>query len=537
MNENKDVVCASEGMQVWFIGVAVFALVILVWTIVNRHDIRRAQKQHGNVEAPLAGLEAKQVAFVPPWRRSQPPNAVTGATPQRISFSQVIGIVSPSVVSINTFGTQKQSGSAIIVHRNGYILTAYHVIAGAKNIVATLVRGQGVKVYPAKVVDVAPNTDLAIIKITAVNNEIFTPAPLGNSDMITIGEDVLSIGSPFGLQQSASSGIISNNKRTLTFGDKIFRDLIQTDTPLNPGSSGGPLVNAKGQVIGINVAIYSPTQTFSGVGFAIPINRAKSIFPEFIEIVQSPMIKNDPRIKQPAAANLKMIARRAKTWLGIDIHPVKPIIAEQFKLPVPWGVLVNRVFDNSPGQKAGLVRGDIIFRVNNRIVENGRMLWSVLEGKKPGDKVRITLFRQGKKKNVVLKLTPPPPNVRSLLSKAPKGAAAGAAGAAGIEEISWLGIDIQPLTDAEALTEFGIPPGSSGVLVGEVEGVAAIDAGLKAGDLIKRINNLPVKDIKAFKESIKKVDISKGVVLDIVRQKRPYFITIRPTKKNRGAWQ
>jgi serine protease Do len=143
--------------------------------------------------------------------------------------------------------------------------------------------GQITKSYPAQLIDEAPNLDFAIVKILANGNEEFVPAAIGNSSEMSVGDEVLAIGSPFGLQQSVTFGIVSNTKRTLTVGTKTFTNFIQTDAPINPGSSGGPLVNVKGEVIAINTAIYSPTQGFSGIGFASPIDPAKAAFPEFIE--------------------------------------------------------------------------------------------------------------------------------------------------------------------------------------------------------------------------------------------------------------
>jgi len=203
-----------------------------------------------------AKAAAQPTAFVPPWHGKQNPDAVTGATPKIMSFNQAIGIISPSVVSINTSGDQQQSASGVIVHRIGYILTNYHVVKGAENIVVKLSYDQLIKSYSAQIFDSRPDLDLAIIKMSSTGKEVFTPAPLGDSDSVYIGEQIFAIGNPFGLTQSASSGIISNANRTLTAGNKVFEGLIQTDASINPGSSGGALVNSQAEVIGINTAIY-----------------------------------------------------------------------------------------------------------------------------------------------------------------------------------------------------------------------------------------------------------------------------------------
>ncbi len=548
-------------------GIAVVVCATIALALYFADDIRQAQtkraqmqsgvsqssRQAGGAGIPVANptdqLAVRPAAFVPPWRWKQSPDAVTGATPKVVSFNRAIQIVSPSVVGINTSGAQELGASGIIVHPLGYILTNNHVVKGANSIVVTLAYDQLIKAYPAQLVDSRPDLDLAIIKVTSTGRATFSPAPLGDSNRILIGQQVVAIGNPFGLAQSASAGIISNTRRTLTSGNKVFDDLIQTDASINPGSSGGALVNGKAEVIGISTAIYSPLQAFTGVGFAVPINQAKEAFPGFIQAVPSPLAKpnaraaggNINRVNVPATgANLQMMATRTavtRCWLGIDVHPLDRVVAREFNVPVHGGVLVNRVFDNSPAAKAGLLRGDVIFRVNRARVRDAKMFWSYLAHGKPGDKVKIALFRRNRKRTFVLKLEPEPANIRALLSKAPQGAAAGATGVEGIEEISWLGIDIQPLTDPEAVQEFGISPTEKGVLVGEVEGIAAIDADLQPGDLIKKINNREVRDIQAFKEIIKKVDPSKGIVLDIVRQRRPFYVTIQPVRQDRGAWQ
>jgi len=543
----------------WFVAIGILICVTIVLTFYYADDIQqgqagRGQMQIGRFKVPgqtgqAAKPTAKLTAFVPPWHGKQNPDAVTGATPKAMSFNWAIGIVSPSVVAINTSGAASQSASGVIVNRLGYILTNYHVVEGAENITVTLSYDQLIKSYSAQILDSRPDLDLAIIKINSTGKEVFTPAPLGNSDKVYIGQQVVAIGNPFGLSQSASSGIVSNANRTLTTGNKVFDSLIQTDASINPGSSGGALVSSQAEVIGINTAIYSPTAAFSGIGFAVPINQAKRAFREFIETVRSPLAPKNTQVAKektnqtdfpPTNINLQMMAGAGsvrRCWLGIDAYPVNSIVARELELPIHYGVLVNRVFLNSPAAKAGLTRGDVIFRANYKRIKDGKMLWAFLAGKKAGDTVKITLFRKNLKKTLDLKLEPEPPNVRSLLSQAPVGAAAGAAGTEGIEEISWLGIDIQPVESGEALQEFGIEPSETGVFIVVVEGIAAIDAGLAPGDLIKKVNNQEVRDIKTFKEVIKKVNVSQGVLLDVVRQGRPFYTTIRPTEQDLGAWQ
>ena len=505
------------------IGILICATIVLAFYYAD--DIRQAQRNRGPMELGVLQAPrwsgraegqannpaARPAVFVPPWHGKQNPDAVTGATPRPMSFNQAIRIVSPSVVGINTSGAQEQGASGIIVHRQGYILTNHHVIKGAKNIVVTLSYDQLIKSYSAEIVDSRPDLDLAIIKVNSTGKEAFTPAPLGDSDRIYIGQQVVAIGNPFGLAQSASSGIISNSQRTLTAGDKIFEDLIQTDASINPGSSGGALVNARAEVIGINTAIYSPTTAFSGVGFAVPINHARQVFRDFIEIVQSPLSEanaqaaqgNMNQIQPATGMDLQMMAAQGsarRCWLGIAAYPVDSAVARELDLPIHYGALVNRVFDNSPGAKAGLLRGDVIYRADYKRVKDENMLWSFLAGKKTGDPVKITLFRNNRKKISVVRLEPEPANVRSLLSKAPQGTPAfqtvafttvptgtllpspleqNAAGKKFIEG-HWLGLEVIPLT-AELATEYQVPKGETGVLVDEVT-LESAESGILAGD-------------------------------------------------------
>jgi len=571
--------CARTMLGPWLIGIGILICATIVLTFYYADDIRQAQRNRGRMEIgvlqglgrsgraaiqaanPVANPTARPASFVPPWRWKQNPDAITGATPRAMSFNQAIGIVSPSVVGINTSGAQEQGASGIIVHRLGYILTNHHVVKGAKNIVVTLAHDQLIKSYAAEIVDSRPELDLAIIKVNSTGKEVLAPAPLGDSDRIYIGQQVVAIGNPFGLAQSASSGIISNTQRTLTTGNKVFEGLIQTDASINPGSSGGALVNAKAEVLGINTAIYSPTAAFSGIGFAVPVNQAKKAFPDFIEIVQSPLAKTNAQaakgnlnqIKLPATgANLQMMAARRgvrKCWLGIAAYPVDNTVSRELDLPVHHGVLVNRVFDNSPAAKVGLLRGDIIYRVNDRRVRDAEMFWSYLASGKTGDEVKITLFRKGKKRTFILKLEPELTNVRSLPSKEPQGklafqtvaAATAPTGtlpspreqnAAGKKFIEghWLGLEVIPLT-AELANEYQVPKGETGVLVDEVT-LESAESGILAGDMVQSISGFPTPDLKAFLQATQLVQEKERAQVGISRRgsKMTFFMTARNTE-------
>jgi serine protease Do len=557
---NTNDVCARETLRPWLIGIAILICATIALAICYADDIRQAQINRMSLKQKsppglkgrrTAGTSGRLAAFVPPWHNKQNPDAITGATPVAMSFSEAIGIISPSVVGINTTGTQEQGGSGIIVHPMGYVLTNHHVIRDAKNILVTVATDQMFKTYSAEVVEIKADMDLAMVRLLDTGRRKFTPAPLGDSSRIRIGQQVVAIGSPFGLSQSASAGIVSNTNRTLTAGDKVFKDLIQTDASINPGSSGGALANTEAEIIGINTAIYSPTMSFSGIGFAVPINQARRAFRPFIQTVKSPLankatsssVKGNINGVANAASiggvNVKMVAGRRMPrkpcWLGVDIFPVDSTVAREFNVPFHGGVLVNHVFPNSPSGLAGLQRGDIMFRIDGRRVKDQDMLWSYLATKRNGEQVELTLFRNGRRKTAIAVLEPEPANVNTLLQKNPTGPVAG--NTALIDEISWIGIDIQPIGPGNDAQKFGLDPATKGVFIGEVEGIAAIEAGLQPGDVIRRINGSEVENIQSFKNIIKRVDPSKGVVLDIMRQKRPYYITIHSAKQDQGAWQ
>ena len=228
------------------------------------------------------------------------------------------------------------TGTGVIIDPKGYILTNYHVIANAEDIRVRL-SGEKDKEFEAKIVGEDPRTDLAVLKIKS--NKKFPSAVLGDSDVIRVGDWVLAIGSPFGLEQTVTVGVISAKRQSVPIEGRSYRDLIQTDAAINRGNSGGPLVNIKGEIIGINTAIYAPTGVFAGVGFAIPINDAKEIIDDLIEK-----------------------GRVIRGWLGVEIKEVDEIIAKQFGLREIQGALVNKVIENSAAEKGGIERGDIIVK-------------------------------------------------------------------------------------------------------------------------------------------------------------------------------
>jgi serine protease Do len=568
INEMQEDKCARRMLGPWLVVITALVVVTVFMAFYFAEDIRKSQANRGPMKIGgfkvpgQMGQTAKAAAllttFVPPWH-SKNPDAVTGATPVIASFNQAIGIVSPSVVGITTSGDQQQSASGIIVHHLGYVLTNNHVVEGAKNIVVTLSYDQLIKSYSAELFDSRPNLDLAVIKINITGKEVFSPAPMGDSEKVYIGQQILAIGNPFGLAQSASSGIISNASRTLTAGDKVFDGLIQTDASINPGSSGGALVNTQAEVIGINTAIYSPTQAFSGISFAVPINQAKKAFPDLIEIVRSPLAGTNtqtakadmmmPKTSIPGAMNLQFMAAkstsRQQCWLGIHAFPMNSVVARELDLPAHHGVLVNRVFVDSPASKAGLMKGDVILRADYKRIRDENMLWSLLAGKVAGETVKMTLLRDNIRKTIAVTLEPKFTNVGKLFSKAPQGAKPSQAvavpagtlpspreqNAAGKKFIEghWLGLEVIPLTP-ELAAEYQVSKGETGVLVDEVT-LEAAESGILAGDMVRSVDRFPTPDLETFFQATQRVREKERAQVEVSRRgsKMTFVLTARNT--------
>jgi serine protease Do len=517
----------------------------------------------------------------------------------------------------NQFQALGRGGSGVIVNSLGYVLTNHHVIHGARNITVTLSSGQITKKYPAELIDEAPELDFAILKIAA-NGEVFTPASIGSSSQVSVGDEVLAIGSPFGLQQTVTFGIISNTRRTLTVGKKTFTNFIQTDAPINPGSSGGPLINVNGEVIGITTAIYSPTQAFSGIGFASPIDPAKAAFPEFIDVTSNaagifrrnipnwargPALRAAAQIQRgqglypwcppggrtqqmantiiqrgqglypwcppggqtqqmantiiqrgqglypwcPPGGQMQQMANTAtRPWLGMRVRSVDKQTRAFLGLPMGYGVLVMEVYDNSPCLAAGLQTGDVIFRADHRSVKDEAMLEALLSRKRVGDKIKLTIYRDGKKMSLSVNLSAalwPKPAGTVLQAQAvalpaqpstPFGPglvpSPGLTGVlqgseVGTGEIEALGMELGELSPELALA-YGVPEGVRGLIVAESATQAAA-AGLLANDVIEAINGQRVETIADFIKVMNKASLTKGVSLDIYRQGQRFNLMMK----------
>ena len=283
----------------------------------------------------------------------------------------------------NAFPTQG-SGSGSIIDAKGHILTNHHVVANAQKLEVTLADGSK---WPAKLIGSDPDNDLAVIKIDA-SKEKLKVIPMGDSKSLKIGQKVLAIGNPFGLQRTLTTGIISSLGRTIRSEvGTLIEDVIQTDAAINPGNSGGPLLNSEGEIVGINSAIISPTGGSVGIGFAIPVNTAKKVVPELI---------SKGYVTYP--------------YIGATIQSLIPEMAKFLKLKIERGAMISEVVKGGPADKAGLkggnqrvqvgnmivlVGGDIVVKVDQREVKTNDELIHYIREKKPGDTVLLKVYRKG----------------------------------------------------------------------------------------------------------------------------------------------
>jgi serine protease Do len=346
---------------------------------------------------------------------------------------------------------QQSLGSGFIIDKEGFIVTNNHVIDEADEI---KVRLANEKEYDAKVIGRDPKTDLALIKIEDAKE--LQPLPLGDSDKLEVGTWVVAIGSPFGLEQTVTAGIVSAKERVIGAGP--YDSFIQTDASINPGNSGGPLLDLQGRVVGINTAIVASGQ---GIGFAIPIAMAKSIVDQ-----------------------LKDKGEVTRGWLGVGIQDLTPELAEYYGLEARKGVVVTQVFEGDPAAKAGVQKNDVIIALDGQPVSTGRELSAIVANRAVGDKTKITLLRGGKEMTVTATVAKREDDERLAAVEQKQSDA--------------LGLQVAELS-AERAQQFGLDKDESGVLVVDVEnGSRAEKAGIRVGDLIKGINRKKVENLKDY---------------------------------------
>lgn len=406
---------------------------------------------------------------------------------------------------------QKGLGSGMIINENGYILTNQHVIhqVDEDSIRVTLTDGRTLK---AEIVETDIESDTAVLKVPGDNLPVVT---LGDSDNLRVGQWAIAIGNPFGYalselnqryEPTVTAGVVSATGRAMQVGGvgtevRTYTDLIQTDASINPGNSGGPLVNVYGEVIGLNSAILSPSGVGSiGIGFAIPINKAKRILDSLVEY---------GKIEWP--------------WVGIYMQPeLTEDLAEKFG--VTRGVLVTEVVKSSPAEEAGIKAGDVIQKVNRKDVNSSLDLKNEILKTKIGEEITLTLVREKKEITITLTTAKMPEKIVQAEEEKIEEALEEGLGEA------LLGIKVQPVT-SELRKKYNIPEGEEGVVVTEViPGDPAAQVGIEVGDVIKEVNQRKITNVDDFKEVMQEVKPGEIILLRVRHGLWTMYVTV-PTRK------
>lgn len=380
---------------------------------------------------------------------------------------------------------QKSLGSGFIIDKKGFILTNNHVVENTKEIQVTL---SNEKSYDAEIVGRDPKTDLALIRIES--SDTLTPLSLGDSDELRVGDWVVAVGSPFGLGNTVTAGIVSAKYRRIGAG--AYDDFIQTDASINPGNSGGPLLDTEGKVVGINTAIFSRGGGSIGIGFAVPVNMAKDLIPQ---------LKKGEVIRG---------------WLGVMIQEVTPELAEKLGLESEEGALVADVTDGGPADEAGLRRGDVIVAYDGRKIEEMQDLPLRVASTSPGTETTVTLVRDGKEKRIEVKIG----TMKEEETAAAPGPGPGRA------DLSLLGMEAREITP-ELARRHDLPV-EQGVVITEVQPNApAANAGLRPGDVILEVEQKPVEDMRDLETRFGEAEPGETILLLVNRQGSTLYITLR----------
>jgi serine protease Do len=363
-------------------------------------------------------------------------------------------------------------GSGFIISKDGYILTNNHVVGNVDKITVQLQDGR--KFENAKLIGTDPDTEVALIKIEGDN---FPVLPMGDSDKNEIGDWVIAIGNPFGLSETVTVGVISAVGRS-NVGIAAYENFTQTDAAINPGNSGGPLINLDGQVIGINTAIYSESGGYMGIGFAIPINMARTI-----------------------EEQLKEHGKVTRGYLGIYGQDVTPDMAQLLGLKSNQGIIVTTVEKGSPADKVGIESHDVFLEINSKKIESYDSFRNEVAMFKPGSKVTLLVSRAGKTSDVIVTLGERPTEVAQ--SNQPTGQP---------QSQQTMGIQVQNLTK-DLADRFGYTLGEGVIVTRVIQGGPAAEAGIQPGDLIQSVNRQSVSNVDEFEQAVSRAKGNKILLL------------------------
>jgi serine protease Do len=378
-------------------------------------------------------------------------------------------------------------GSGVVVSPEGYIITNNHVIEGATEI---RVRMQDGRELPAKTIGRDPNTDIAVLKIEAKDLQVIT---LGDSDRVEPGQIAIAMGNPFGLDQTVTMGIVSAVGRG-GLGIEDYEDFIQTDAAINPGNSGGALVNARGELIGINTAILAGQGGSNrGIGFAVPVNMARGVMDQLIRS-----------------------GRVTRGYIGATVQDVTPQLARSFGLENTRGALIGDVVADGPAARGGLQRGDIVTRVNDQDITSSRQLRLLISQMQPGANVRLGVLRNRQQQTIQVSL-----------GELPTEASPAVPGQEAPEERALQGFAVQPLTP-QIIRQLELPPGTRGVVVTRVDpGSPAERAGLRRGDVIQEVNRKAVANERELRAAARGAG-DAPVLLLVNRGGSTIFVALQP---------
>jgi serine protease Do len=438
-------------------------------------------------------------ATEPPTSTSRTSNGLRLLEEIQTVITELAEAAKPSVVNlfpITSTGKERESlqervpnapgsGSGVIIDPEGHIITNNHVVGDSTEIEVRL--SDKTKLI-AQVVGKDPDTDLAVLKVTA--DRPLPSAHFGDSSTVRVGQWVLAVGNPFGLDRTVTLGVVSGIGRE-NVNLSRYENFIQTDASINPGNSGGPLFNLRGEVIGINTAIINFAQ---GIGFAIPSNMAKQVFQQLL--VQGRVVRG---------------------WLGVGIQPLTPELAKKFGVSENEGVLVNEVFEKDPAAEAGIKPGDIITRIEGAVIDTPNRLSRIVAGLPPGAITKVEVVRN--QQRMVLDVALSERRDQAVVAALPQSRT----------EVK-LGLDVQDLT--AALSEKFKLRESHGVLITKVEtGSLAQSEGLREGDLIKEVNRVEVDSVADFTSAISKVRKGDTVLLRVLRENRAFYVVLKSSDR------
>ncbi len=385
---------------------------------------------------------------------------------------------------------ERGQGSGVIVDPNGLIITNNHVVNKADEIRVVL---SDKREFKGKLIGTDAKTDIAVVKIEASG---LSTIPLADSDQLEVGEFVLAVGSPFGLTQSVTMGIVSAVGRA-SMGIAEYEDFIQTDAAINPGNSGGALVNVRGELVGINTAIFSQSGGNMGIGFAVPSNLARSIMEQLVKT-----------------------GKVVRGWLGVAIQDLTPELASQFGIGETKGVLVSDVMDDSPAKKAGFERADVITEYDGKPMDSPTHLRNAVAQTPIGRKVIVKLIRDKKPKTIDVVIVEQP---KSLGQSGSEDSGEGAAPTGVLSDL-----DVRELNE-ELAARYGLKSTERGVVVVRVKaGSTAEEMGVREGDMILEVNRKAVGSLKAYERAASSLPKDQPVLLLLKRKGQSIFLTLKP---------